>query len=62
MAWDNAISYSLNGRHHVLKNNVGFNAVISNFALSTDTIQMANRWNLTPTVTMDTERSTKDLI
>lgn len=58
VAWDNTINYSFyeqptDGSHHILKNNVGFNAVTTNFTLSADTIQAANSWNLTATVTAD---------
>jgi hypothetical protein len=55
LAWDNAVNYSFteqptDGTHHVLKNNVGFDGG-TNVALSADTIQAANSWTLTLTVT-----------
>lgn len=50
-AWDNMVNYSFaeqpnDGTHHVLKNNVGFNATSSNVNLSADTIHNNNNWNL----------------
>jgi len=53
-AWDNMINYSFaeqpnDGSHHVLKNNVGFSATVSNVSLSADTIQANNSWNLAVT-------------
>ncbi len=53
-AWNNRINYSFaetpnDGSHHVLKNNVGFAATVSNVSLSTDTIQQNNSWNLAVT-------------